>query len=141
MFLSSWNVSHVIIISYIYWFLTWGKRTDFDFVWYILNSFMKKGRLTLTQFSQTGYSAKLFWAAIPYAWVNCECNLGARKAVSHLVGLKCTTIVGSIGEALVTITFKVFLRPHNGNFWTVATIYHNLKKNLNFSSTHRYTNL
>ena len=59
---------------------------------------------------------------------SCRCNLGERDPVRPLLRSRCTTLVGSIGEALETITFQVFFRPHNGDFWTVATIYHNLQR-------------
>ena len=54
-----------------------------------------------------------------------------------LLGSRCTTLIGFIGEALETITFYVFLRPHNGNFWTVATIYHNLQRTFFFTYVYK----
>ena len=58
---------------------------------------------------------------------SCQCSSGALEVVSLLVGYRCTTLVGSIGKTLETITFQVFLwRFVNGNLWIVATIYHNL---------------
>ena len=66
-----------------------------------------------------GLFQKIILGSSPLCVSELPISLIAREAVSPLVG--------SIGEALETITFYMFLRPHN-NFCTVAIIYCNLQR-------------
>ena len=56
---------------------------------------------------------------------SCQCSSSTGEAESSLVGPRCTSLVGYIGEAHNIL--KV-LRPHNGKFLTVGANYYNLKR-------------
>lgn len=45
-----------------------------------------------------------------------QCSLGVQEDLNPQAGSSPTTLLGSIGEALETITFEVFLRAYSENF-------------------------
>ena len=48
---------------------------------------------------------------------------GTQEAAGPLVRFKHATLEGSTDKVPETISILGFVRPKNGNFWTVSTIY------------------
>ena len=66
--------------------------------------------------------------------VGCQPRLGEGKAVSPLVWSRCTTPLGSCYQVLKTIVIFGFLRPPDRYFWTVTSLYHDVKVSHTFYS-------
>ena len=90
----------------------------------------------LLVFWYSDYSRKFLRVTAVSRW-----SLGPREAVSSLVGSRCTTKVGSIGDASETITILGFLKPPNGLSWLLLSFIIIYKVFVSFTHTYVYETL